>query len=509
MPINELSDAGVGGARTGAPPRPPLPPAAPPLADAPPADGRRVDALPAAAPFVVAPLADAPFAPAPRTDSYARLGVDRLGLPREFTTAGNAWSAFRFAAGQALLGVGGGRAAPIRAWYRRLVWAELRRRHGPLRAAAWVATQPVRVLREVRRLAARFGPACEQRFGVPVATQRRQMYWLSLVRGAHPDSYYTYQLHRPERRRQATLYLHPYEAARFYRILTARDARADFLLLEDKRRFELWCRAHALPSTRTLAEFAGGALVAGELAPDPLGALARARGRSLFSKPVDGSKGRGAHLWRAVGDRWLDADGTPRDADAMLRLLAEQSREDGMLLQECLANAPELRPLAPASGALCTVRLLTARPPGGAPEVINAGFRMGVGHSSTDNLSLGGVAAGIDVATGRLGPGVTTHPVLRMADVDRHPDTGAAIAGAQLPWWREAMALVVRAHAALPSIGFVGWDVALTPEGPVLVEGNVSPGARLSQALSGEPLGATRYLRHLDAHLRHTYARRR
>jgi hypothetical protein len=443
----------------------------------------------------------------PSAESFARLEADRLRLPEGFSTGPGGWSALRFAAGQRLFGLGGGDAAPVLAWYRRFVWAELRRRSGTARAALWVLREPLRLARGVREAAAHAGGPVRERHGVSVAAQVAQMLWLGLVRNVQPDSYYRFQLFRPERRRRAALYLQHTEAAMLYRVLAHRDARDDFLTLEDKRRFELWCRRHALPTVRTVAEFRDGALVDTELAPGGRGALAAHRGRDLFSKPVDASEGRGARRWHWQEGGWTDGASSPLDEDALVAELAAQSRGTGVLVQECLANDPLLGAVAPA--AVSTVRFVTARSPGGAPEITNVGFRMGVGASRTDNFSGGGLAAAVDPATGRLGAVVQADPVLHVVPVEIHPDTGTRLAGFQLPHWPQAVALALASHAALERIGFVGWDVALTPDGPVLVEGNFSPGARLAQAPSGEPLGATNHLRHLDAQLARSYARGR
>lgn len=443
----------------------------------------------------------------PPAESFARLEADRLRLPEHFTTGPSDRPSWRFRTGQALLGLGGGEAAAVLAWYRRFAWAELRARSGTVRAGLWALREPVRLLRAVRRAVAGTGRAVQARHGVSTAAQAAQMLWLGLVRNVQPDSYYRYQLYRPERRRRAALYLQHTEAALFYRVLAHRDARDDFLTLEDKRRFELWCRRHGFRTVRTVAEFRDGALVATELAPDGRAAIVAMQGRDLFSKPVDASEGRGARLWRWQDGAWTEGDGPRLDVDALADALAAQSRGTGILLQECLANDPALA--AVTSGAVCTVRFVTARAPGGAPEVTSVGFRMGVGASRTDNFSGGGLAAGVDPETGRLGTVVQADPVFHVKAVEQHPDTGTRLAGFALPRWDEAVALALAAHAALPRIGFVGWDVALTPDGPVLVEGNFSPGARLAQAPSGEPLGATNHLRYLDAQLRASYARPR
>jgi len=59
-----------------------------------------------------------------------------------------------------------------------------------------------------------------------------------------------------------------------------------------------------------------------------------------------------------------------------------------------------------------------------------------------------------------------------------HPQTGVRVTGRELPDWQSCCDLATRAHVPLSELGFggiMGWDVALTPEGPVLIEGNPFP----------------------------------
>ena len=44
--------------------------------------------------------------------------------------------------------------------------------------------------------------------------------------------------------------------------------------------------------------------------------------------------------------------------------------------------------------------------------------------------------------------------------------------GFRIPYWNEVRELVKNVHAKLPDIRSIGWDVAITPNGPVLIEGN-------------------------------------
>ena len=80
----------------------------------------------------------------------------------------------------------------------------------------------------------------------------------------------------------------------------------------------------------------------------------------------------------------------------------------------------------------------------------------------------------VDHGTGRLvGPLVFPGPDgFGFRAGDRHPRTGAALDGIEMPGWHEVRELVLRAARAFGALRTVGWDVAMTPDGPVLVEGN-------------------------------------
>jgi hypothetical protein len=165
-----------------------------------------------------------------------------------------------------------------------------------------------------------------------------------------------------------------------------------------------------------------------------------------------------------------------------------------------------MRGLVPQdSGALATVRLVTRRDVDGTVTPLLACCRMPTGRAVIDAFSHGGLAAPVDLATGRLGNATTMALAARGRTVDRHPDTGAVIPGTILPDWAAAVAMVVRAHARAPhadALPWVGWDVALTPTGPVVVEGNVPPSAALCQVPSGVPLGETPIVATILAYLR-------
>ena len=86
-----------------------------------------------------------------------------------------------------------------------------------------------------------------------------------------------------------------------------------------------------------------------------------------------------------------------------------------------------------------------------------------------DNATAGGLAAAIDPETGIVTSEACREDLSRMLF---HPDTGVKIIGMQIPQWDDLLKLVDQLAHVVPEQRFVGWDLALTDQGWVMVEGN-------------------------------------
>jgi hypothetical protein len=62
-----------------------------------------------------------------------------------------------------------------------------------------------------------------------------------------------------------------------------------------------------------------------------------------------------------------------------------------------------------------------------------------------------------------------------------HPDSGEAFHGIKLPFRQETFSLLKGIAILFPGCEIIGWDIALTPDGPVIVEGNWNAGLRFPQ----------------------------
>jgi hypothetical protein len=268
-----------------------------------------------------------------------------------------------------------------------------------------------------------------------------------------------------------------------YKLLRAVSDVAAAETLADKRRFSAWCESHAIPAIRTIAELEAGSLLR---IGTPDGALPP---ESLFSKWGAAFGGYDTAAWEYRDGGYGCRHGPRLTATELIDWLALQSRSGLVLLQPRLVNHAEIARLSPC--ALSTMRLMTMAARGESPMFLAGLLRMGTGDATADNFAQGGIAAPIDYRTGVLGEarGVDARDLAHAYST--HPDTGTSIVGTRIPFWRESIDLALRAHAALGDVPVVGWDIAVTPGGPVLVEGNWNPCIKLFQVATQTPLLAT------------------
>ncbi|WP_332671502.1 sugar-transfer associated ATP-grasp domain-containing protein [Aromatoleum sp.] len=195
----------------------------------------------------------------------------------------------------------------------------------------------------------------------------------------------------------------------------------------------------------------------------------------MFVKTMAGTYGEGAFVLRREGDLFSFA-GRTGSPDALFRYLIENlGDEQGWILQPRARSHESLRGVV-SPNALATVRAVTQMR-GDRAELLIADLKITVGDSVTDNFSKGksgNLLAGIDVASGRLGAawGSIRKDWPVMTPFANHPETGCRIEGYELPFWRDLVDVALRAQESVPQLRSLGWDIAATTDGIMLVEAN-------------------------------------
>lgn len=189
---------------------------------------------------------------------------------------------------------------------------------------------------------------------------------------------------------------------------------------------------------------------------------------TFMAKPFDGICGKGIEKISAAES----------DAQELYNTLKTSGQT---LLEEVIIQHPELNKLNPS--AINTIRIVTIVKDG-IPHVVFAGLRCGRMGYVVDNFVAGGMTVPIDIETGVIN-NVAVDKVGNVFDI--HPDTKTPFHGFRLPNWDAVIDLAKKAALRVESVKYVGWDIASTPNGPILVEGNHFPGQVLYQLKAQTP----------------------
>ena len=190
----------------------------------------------------------------------------------------------------------------------------------------------------------------------------------------------------------------------------------------------------------------------------------------IICKPVDGSSGQG--IFKCTPEEYADAPALY----ARLKAAGIGIVEDKVIQHEDIAA------LCPTS--VNTIRVATLL--GDKKEgIVYAYIRIGNGKVM-DNVDCGGMAAPVDLESGVISS-VGANKAGEAYEI--HPMTGKRIPGTKIPYWEEAKKMCLEAMHAVPQVRFVAWDVAITPDGPVFIEGNSFPSHAIPQFAAHFPDG--------------------
>ena len=175
--------------------------------------------------------------------------------------------------------------------------------------------------------------------------------------------------------------------------------------------------------------------------------------QSYIIKPLNMSSGKGIKVMSSI----------PEILEYVKMLRRDVIIEELIIQDESLAEFN--------NSSVNTLRINTANYDNGEVDILWPCLRIGRAGSIVDNAGSGGIFAAIDVTTGKT---------IAASDESRnvwkvHPDSKCELIGYSIPRWQEAVELVKELANVIPDAGFVGWDLALTKQGWVMIEANSGP----------------------------------
>jgi hypothetical protein len=352
------------------------------------------------------------------------------------------------------------------------------------------------------RLAAdlwRTGRAAASESGVSMLKIAREQTALYLLNNLNRREYYMYALQNPALSwEEKKAFISDKDSGRYTDLFTPRRYTA---LFKNKLAFNRIYGALGLPLAEQYGVYdpAWGRTADGgpfRSAQDIDRLLAARDLREFLIKPVESSQGRMVLPLKLSEGRWASPDGSLYSAEDLVAYMNDEERlreaygpggapPRTFLFEERLRPHPAMRHFTVET--LCSTRIVTLLTHRGEVEILGAAFKLPGVDRGVDNLSQGGLNIAVDLESGALMEGVfyKSVPPTRYRT---HPSTGKDFYGFRLPLWDEVKETAARAALAFPLVRSIGWDIAATSRGPVVLEGNDSWAVEIPQQAYGRGL---------------------
>jgi hypothetical protein len=193
------------------------------------------------------------------------------------------------------------------------------------------------------------------------------------------------------------------------------------------------------------------------------GEFAGQSAEKLFFKPVDGSGGKGITVFHKTdSDRYKTKQGLFFDR----KFLASLGRQGDYIIEAGLRQDKEVSAIF--SGAINTFRIFTENKNGNTRAVC-AMLRIGRNLAEVDNAFSGGICTNINIASGEPGYFAVNYDCEKFQE---HPNTRFVFRNFKNSRWQEIVNFATESAEKIPFFTYLGWDIALTPEGPIAIEFN-------------------------------------
>ena len=195
---------------------------------------------------------------------------------------------------------------------------------------------------------------------------------------------------------------------------------------------------------------------------------------TLFVKPRFGSEGKGITIFNRKAGDFLNEENTTFNHHffrngILKKTITGRDQSGRFIVQEGLSQHEELSIIYP--NAVNTYRIITECKNGDA-RILYCVIRLGSGGRQIDNASAGGIFVRVNLETGEL---YDTAQAFDQSTCTAHPDSGFVFKGTLMKTWQVVRPFTLAAARKFREIRFLGWDIAVTKNGPAVIEFNNKP----------------------------------
>lgn len=193
---------------------------------------------------------------------------------------------------------------------------------------------------------------------------------------------------------------------------------------------------------------------------------------SIFVKPSDGEGG--VHTFKLYAENLNSED---------IGILWNAMQKESFVFQENIIQNEQISKIYDKS--INTIRIHTYLHEDDKVEIVSALMRFGFGGSVVDNGCSGGFFVPVDIEEWKLCGKGRTYLSAGAKTFANHPDTNVKLDGYQLPFADEIVRYVTVGAKLFSDNKLIGWDIALTENGPIVIEANAGPHVSMLQMACG------------------------
>ena len=183
--------------------------------------------------------------------------------------------------------------------------------------------------------------------------------------------------------------------------------------------------------------------------------------KQFIIKPVTGKGGKDIYLAYQKKNQFFLKRNNGQEIPIDEFTLPAQS-----VVQEYIEQHSELQKICQSVN---TVRIITLLTRSKKTIIIGAFMRFGIQNAFLDNTSQGGVTVGIELNTGKL---LKFAYDFKSRIHEAHPTSGFRFEGFQIPLWQDVVDLSKKVQETFSYNKIIGQDIAITNNGPVIIELN-------------------------------------
>lgn len=185
----------------------------------------------------------------------------------------------------------------------------------------------------------------------------------------------------------------------------------------------------------------------------------------FIAKANNLSCGRGLEVYRLTEDELSDGN---------LKSIYHSLKDKAPIIIEELLKNDDISAKY-YGNSLNILRVIAFKTKEGKLKISNCNFYIGMGNQEITNGASGAITVLLDSKTGVATSNGFAH-AQAVIEYEKHPNSGLPFCDLAVERWDEMMAMVHKLSEELPTVKYVGWDLALTKKGWCVIEGNGNAG---------------------------------